>query len=262
MENKIILPLGETVRRSFMYVFLHAEQGIKICSAWFILLLFEISTDFPVLCSLSEDVCPNLTMKRLSVFFLSMAGIGIIVKFCRHIILHENNEGYWNLSFGKRELRYFLNSLIYTLIILLPMYCLTLILGRALMSPIIILLTLVLLLFLMIIISRLYLVFPATAVENHNEITFKKSWEITKGNANKIFWGQVLMMLPIALIGVCLSLTYRAIGSDNYILNLIFSFLMILLSFVDSLLKASYFSHLYQYFMYFYHKENEQEGSK
>lgn len=264
MENKINLPFFETVRRSFIYVFLHGQTAFRICAVWSVLLVFEMAVGFPVLCSLNADTCSGGLLQNLSVVLLSLAGISIITAFCRHIILHQEYPGYWNLHFGRRELRYLLRSLIYGLIVFLPVFFLGILTavagynGKAVSSGVS-LLVLCVMIFVAVLSARFYLVFPAVAVDNQQEITFRKSWEITKGNANKIFWGQVLMMLPVFIVLLLLSVTYRALGSDNYMLKLCFSALMIAVSFVDTLLKASYFSHLYQYFMYFYRRDSKPE---
>lgn len=264
MENKINLPFFETVRRSFIYVFLHGQTAFRICAAWSVLLVFEMAAGFPVLCSLNADTCSGGLLQNLSVVLLSLAGISVITAFCRGIILHQEYPGYWNLHFGRRELRYLFCSLLYGLIVFLPAFCLGILTavaeynGRAVPAGIS-LLFLCAIIVLVILSARFYLVFPAAAVDNQQEITFRKSWEITKGNAGKMFFGQVLMMLPVFVVLLLLSVTYRALGSDNYMLKLCFSALMIAVSFVDTLLKASYFSHLYQYFMYFYRRDSKPD---
>lgn len=263
MKNKISLPFWETIRRSFMYLLLNFNSFLKISAVWMLILIFEIATNFPSLCSLNSSTCESSPWPNVSMALLSLSGICIIIAFCRQIILKENYKGYFNFKFGMRELRYILNSILYLLAIVVPGFLAGVLIGVAFglsgiqtnqYMPL-----LMILIFCYVVFSaRLYLVFPAVSVDN-KEIGFRKSFEITAGNANKIFWGQVLVMLPIFVTLLSLSVIYRAIGSDNFVIKLFFSALVLMLSFLDAGFKASYFAHIYQYFMYFHNKETKTE---
>lgn len=259
-NQKINLPLWETVRRSFAYVVANSVPLVKISVAWLVLLLvFDMFTGFPSLCSLNSAVCNGGWAQNVSMVALSFSSVAVIVAFIRQIVLHIQYAGFWNLNFGKREIRYILAGFIFIAIIAIPAFLYGVLTGfagvfyqidRLIFTQIFFIGLLVML----IICSRFYLVFPAVAVDNR-EVSFRKSFAITKGNTNKIFWGQMVIMVPIFVALLILSVIYRAFGSDNYILKMTFSFLMLAVSFIDAGLKAAYFAHIYQYFMYFYQKQ-------
>lgn len=108
-----------------------------------------------------------------------------------------------------------------------------------------------------IVCARFFIVLPAVAVDDR-ELTMKRAFALTRGNANKIFWGQALMMLPVVITVTLLTMLYGALNLSGFLADLIMAFLLLGLSFFDAALKASYFSHVYQYFVYFWrHPENQ-----
>lgn len=259
-NSNIILPFGETIRRSYSYVFTNFQTLIKVCAAWFVILLvYDMITGFPSLCSLNSAVCNGGWAQNVSVIALSFSAIAVIVAYIRNVVLRTVYSSFMNLSFGKRELRYLLAGFLFVVIVAIPAFVYGFITGFAssMMHMDKLIFTQIFfigLLAMLIICARFYLVFPAVALDNP-DITFKKSFLISRGNANKIFWGQVVIMLPVFTALVILSVLYRAIGSDSYIVKMTFAALMLTISFVDAGLKASYLAHLYQYFMYFYQKQ-------
>lgn len=106
--------------------------------------------------------------------------------------------------------------------------------------------------------SRLFLVFPAIAVDDR-KMTLKASFKLAEGNANKIFWGQILMTLPVVLLMALLSIIFKLIGSDGYVVRFVFVLLVFALSFLDSCFKASFFAHIYQYFTFYRDKAEENK---
>ena len=68
----------------------------------------------------------------------------------------------------------------------------------------------------------------------------------------------MVIMLPVFAALLILSVLFRAIGSDSYVVKMLFAFLMLSVSFLDAGLKAAYFAHIYQYFMYFAQKQEEK----
>ncbi len=264
-ENKpvIILPFWETIRRSFSYILTNFNALVKISAAWFALLLvFDMFTNFPSLCSLNAAVCNGGWAQNVSLAALTVSAIAVIISYIRHIVLHADYSGYWNLSFGKRELRYIGAAFVFILIIAVPSFIYGFVAGfvgailgadKIIFTQIFFLGLLVMLVFC----ARFYLVFPAVALDNR-EVGFRKSFRITKGNTNKIFWGQMVIMLPVFAALLILSVLFRAIGSDSYVVKMLFAFLMLSVSFLDAGLKASYFAHIYQYFMYFSQKQEAE----
>lgn len=263
MKNKINLPFWETIRRSIMYLLLNFKNFQKICAVWAGIIIFEALTNFPSLCGLDSGACEGKVWTNISVAVVYLSSVSIIIAFCRQIVLKEVPQSYLNFNFGKRELKYILFSFFYLLIIILPSFIAGFLLGLIFnfsgiptnqYMPFVMILVFVYIIFS----ARLYLIFPAVAVDN-KEIDFRKSFEITIGNANKIFWGQTLVMIPVFAALLALSMIYRVIGSDNFIVKLFFSSLLLIISFIDAGFKASFFAHIYQYFMYFHNKELEEK---
>ena len=251
---QIILPFWETVRRSFLYVFRNRETYVKITAVWFSILLYEMFTGFPSLCNISPDGCQGGDWQyKVALILISFASVAVVVAYCRNIILKEELKKF-AFSFGKRELKYILFNIIFIGIITITAVFSIFVfayIGQLLHFPESIFnLTILIPLALTIYFSRFFLIFPAIAVDD-KEMTIKNSYRVTLGNANRIFWGQVLMMLPAATLLILLALLHGLINSDNYIINFIFTGFIFAISFLDSCLKASFLSHIYQYFTYF-----------
>ena len=51
----------------------------------------------------------------------------------------------------------------------------------------------------------------------------------------------------------------NALQIEGIIAQIVFSFLSIALSLINTMLKACYLAHIYQYFMYFYNQSKEEE---
>lgn len=253
---QIKLPLGECLRRSFLYVFANFDSFFKIASVWFFILVYEAIFGFPSLCGLKEGSCPSEGYQNLSVVMVSLASIAVAVGFSRQVVLKEHSR-YFRFSFGRREIKYLAYSLILFLLIVVPS-----VVGIGILASILRIIgiqggiTTIIMVIVPLIVaticSRFFIIFPAIAVED-KELDMKKSFELTKGNANKIFWGQAVMMLPVVVIVTLLSSFYEVMELGGFIGDFIFATLLLGLSFLDSALKSSYYSHVYQYFVYFWH---------
>ena len=255
---QIKLPLGECLRRSFFYCFVNFDVFVKIASVWFFILLYEIFAGFPSLCGLKEGDCPDDGFQNISIVMISLASISIAVAFCRHIVLRENIQPF-SFSFGRRELKYMMYSLLLFLLIIVPAVLIMGIVSVVLerlgvnVSGFSLVLSLVPLV-VAIICARFFIVLPAIAVDDR-EINMKIAFALTKSNANKIFWGQVLIMLPVIVVITLLTMLYDALNLSGFLADLIMALLLLGLSFFDATLKASYFSHIYQYFVYFWRRQ-------
>ena len=89
----------------------------------------------------------------------------------------------------------------------------------------------------------------------------KKSFEITKGNSNKIFWGYIVMSLPIIFLMTLLGVAGNLVA-DSLPLRLCFSAVFLLLIYLNVAVKMSFNAHLYQYFVYFDNKRTEDAEVK
>ena len=78
-------------------------------------------------------------------------------------------------------------------------------------------------------------------------MTLSQSYALTKGNMLKIFFGQMILVIPTILIVVATLSIYRT-TEWGIIGNSIFVLAGMLCSYFDAAVKASYHSHLYQFF--------------
>ncbi len=246
-QNQIIkLPFGEIIKRSFLYPLVNIKTVLKISAIWFLLLIYEIANGYPGICNFTEQ-CYNPLADNVSLLLLSFASVSIAVAFSRNVILKIIPDRI-KFSFGKREWKYLGYNLLILLMVFVPSMILLLLvelLGLHETSGLVGLIVLII----TIICARFYLVLPATAV-NNDQITLKESFRIMKGNANKIFWGQILLMLPIAFVLFLVALIYVSLNTDAFVVKFIFSAIVMFLSFFDTCVKACFYSHIYQYVMY------------
>lgn len=259
-NDAIKLPFFETIQRSFAYVFTKMDIYLKVTALWFLILVYEVSAGFPAICNLSPDGCSGSLKQSISVILLSLSTIGVIIAYSRVIIL-KTPTNYLSLAFGKREIKYLLFSIFLIIVIAVPSLALVFglsYLGQLVKLPEVYFDFMILIpIIVTIYCSRMYLVFPAIAVDN-KEMSMLTSFKLTVGNANRIFWGQVIMMVPVAFFLVMISMLFKFLGAENWLLKLVFVALVLSLSFLDACLKASYYSHVYQYFI-FYQNRNKAE---
>lgn len=265
MMNEINLPFGETIKRSFSFVLNHFEGFVKISLLWgLIITAFDAIEGFPSLCPTGAENCASDNKFSLYILSMFLGGISVAVSYIKYVIERKEYTNFFNLQFGKRELRYIwaLLKLIFacimlSLIIGLVFGGVATIFGLGTLKQTSMLMGMIGFFFVGMFFSRYFLVFPAIAQDNF-EITFKKSFRITKGNINSIFWGMVVMSLPITILNIIFASLYYAIGSESWIINCLFSFILVMTSLLNDALKASFFAHAYQYFLYFEQKAAQE----
>lgn len=250
--SPVKLPFWETVRRSFLYVLANFDSCVRISAIWFLILIYEGFYGFPSVCGMAGGNCPDGKLQNISVIMVSLASIAVSVAFSRHVILKTKYK-LGGFSFGRREIKYLGYSMVLLLLIFVPS-----ILAMVLISAILNLIGIttmpmvvtIIPLAAAVICARFFIILPAVAVDDR-EMTLRLAFELTKGNANKIFWGQALIMLPVIIGFMILSFGYDFFGLEGFAADLAVAFLLLALSFFDACLKASYYSHIYQYFVYF-----------
>lgn len=247
----IKLPFWETCRRSFLYVMLNLPALAKISAVWFSLLIYDMFTGYPGICGIDDAACQDSWQQHVSSLLMALAAVSIIVSFSRFVILKEPADKLRLFSFGRREAKYILYVLALIIAIMIPMLIVPLLME---FSPFAYYLVQITPIVMAIFYARYYLIFPAITVDN-KEITLKKSFQLTKGNANKIFWGQVVMSIPVFAALIFISVIYKVLDVDNHFVKFIFEALILSVSFIDAALKSSFFAHVYQYFLYFDKKQ-------
>ena len=265
MKEIINLPLLESVKRTYLYFIANFKTVTNVALVWVgIVFLADCLVRFPSLCS--GEGC-NEWSNKLFVVLEIVAGMAVSVAFSRAIILKEKRH--WKqISLGLRELKYLGYSLfILALLILSILFAgmLTALLfgtdmkaASMAMRPNALLFYFIVVIIASIYSSRFSLILPAVAVDD-KELNLKKSFQISTGNSIKIFAGIILSTLPTMLLLFFLGTAMNALQIEGIIAQIVFSFLSIALSLINTMLKACYLAHIYQYFMYFYNQSKEEE---
>ena len=262
-DEYINIPILEAVKRSFYFVFNRALDCFKAASFWYILIIAEVLLGYPTVNGgVSEG--QNLIVLASSVL-VSLASAGIATEICRNIISKDNDFSFFKPVFTSRSLRYWLYNILIIFTIFIPfvivMYLSYFLVKQGLLSSgLFVLLQLVVLCAVSICACRLYLMLPAQAI-NDTEMSLQKSWHLTRGCGLKIFGGLILVAIPGVALSIILGQIASAIPSfsDSHVLQIIFTFLAMSVSFFDACLKASFLSHLYQYYMYYADKDASAE---
>lgn len=259
MNPIINLPFWETVCRSYVYAAVNFKTFFKLAALWLLVLTaYEILTGFPSLCNNENGDCPGIGMSSL---LQSLAFILISTAYIRSLVSHKPPK-WFSVSFGMPELRYIGYALLIIAIIAVPslllMYVYGIIVGLLRLPQVFGLLMLLFPVVIAIYCSRLYLVLPAAAVGNQN-VDLRKAWNMARGNANKIFWGLLLMTLPIVAGLIILSVVNSLLPQDNLVIRSVIAFFWIAVTLCDAALKGSFYGHIYQYFIYWDERSPQSE---
>lgn len=263
--EEIKIPFGEAIKRSFSFVFNHLEPLLKMSLLWGLLLtILEAVEGFPSLCVTEE--CISQGAIGLSSIVAIASSISITISYIIFVINRTENKSFFNLRFGKKDFRYLwasikllFASVAIAFLISFVISILGKLLGLSITKSTIVMLFLITIFFVAMFLSRYVLVFPAIALDNQ-EIGFKKSYELLRGNINTIFWGTVIISLPVNLLNIFIVSFYMAIGKNIYA-DIAFSFVLVMLGFLSIALKASFYAHIYQYVIYFYNKNKNKENA-
>lgn len=266
-KPKIIkLPFIETLSRSFMYTLCSPKLFLQIAALGLAVLVIEMLGGFPVLCSLGEGKCQEGAWQTTSSLAILLVSVAMIINYCRAVILKADID-FISLGFWKRSVKYILATLLLGLAIILPLMGFGIVYGMISYASgteepfggIGYIVMFVVLVAWCIYLAPAFLIFAAITVDDKT-ITVAEAYRLTKGNFNKIFWGQSIMMIPGAILLYVLALIYNIIGADMYITDLLFTILVLALSFLDSCFKASFFAHVYQYFVFYKNKKSKEKA--
>ena len=256
MNNKnseiVSLPFIETIRRSFLYTVFNWELLAKIMIVGLISLVPEFINGFPSLCSLSAEGCQGSSQQTLFNFLLLVASVAALVNYSRSIIL-KTPVDFVSWGFWRRSIKYIFASIGLTFVIITPFLLLAGIYAAVFSAEseaLIYLLLIVPLIAWMVWLSPVFLYFAGITVDD-KKMTIKEAFRLCKGNRNKIFWGQSLMMLPCAIGVLVLTLVYQIFTPEIYISKMIYAILLVTVSFLDTCFKASFFAHIYQFFTFY-----------
>lgn len=151
----------------------------------------------------------------------------------RRVLLHERVAGAL-APLNVRVLHYFLRTIVVLMLMVGP----PLLLGF--IAPPLALLGVLSIFFAI----RLSLVFPAAALDD-DELTLRRSFELTRGNTARLFFGAVATTLPVVLAGALLQALVATLGGTG---SLIGNAIATITVFVQTAIGTAFLSFSYRHF--------------
>lgn len=258
VKKEINLPFGETLKRSFLYVILHTNLFLKVSFIGLVVLIYEMMSGFPMMCSLNSQLCLKNNVQIVSNLLTFLVSVAVIINYCRAVVL-KNSPDYVSVGFLRRFSKYILVMLSLSFLILIMAVLISVLfkLIGVVEGSTIYIISVILGLFLVVCISPLFLYLGAIAVDDKT-LTIKQVFTLCKGNYNKIFWGQTVLMLPGMFLMFIITTLYQLSPTDDYIGKLIYVFCLIAASLFDTCIKGSFFAHIYQYFIFYKNKQIDE----
>lgn len=253
--KKINLPFGETLKRSFLYVTFNADAFLKVASIGMVVLIYEAFSGFPMMCSLNPQSCLQNSWQMISNLLTFFVSVAAIINYCRVVVL-KSNPDYMSIGFLRRLSKYILVTLGLGLSIIFIAVSVFLIfrLISFIDESTVYMLSALLGVILSICASPLFVYLGAIAVDD-SDLTIKQTFVLCKGNFNKIFWGQTLLMFPGVILMFAISAIYQIYPTDSYFGKLMYVFCLVVASLFDTCVKGAFFAHIYQYFIFYKNKQ-------
>ncbi|HEX9568388.1 MAG TPA: hypothetical protein VF987_01800 [Rhodospirillales bacterium] len=186
------------------------------------------------------------------VHFLALTAFAVV--WHRGILLGERPQGLVHLRVGREEVRYFLLGLLLTAAILAPAIAVQQwavavaphASGLAAVAIMVALLAVVAVS--LIAVTRLTLVYPATAIGAF-ALGFGRSWRLTRGNTLRILGGAVLATLPWTVVSMTLNTVVkdRAIDPGGWMVAAPLLAVEIVISFAQIAVCAAFLSYAYEF---------------
>jgi len=273
------LPFWDTVSLSYSTYFQHFIDALRASWLWLVMVAAftavaswqQWSWMATVLANTKPGLPPQMptemaVLLNLGNIVLLLAGISIAVAWHRLMILHER-PGFSGSNVATKNLwRYILVGLALLLVMFLPVaavmlptfyFLLPTTAGRAPPPPG--MFPLILLLFVVYAVAiavalRLTLLLPAQAIGD-TSLTFRQTWNRTRGNTWRLFWGIVVTTMPPLLLAQITFLV--AIGppnpanfaNDEFVTRMIAASVVIIVYYLLILpIGIGFLSHAYRHF--------------
>jgi len=251
--DSVRLPFLETVGRSFKYVLKNKSLLKAIVPVIAGIFVLQLLLNMPILCAYSQEEC-NQRWVLLNLLVFSTASAGIIINYCRSIILKAESD-YISKDFWKRIIFYLLSSIIFSIVISIPTILISGVLGIGLPTEARVVVSVITTFVVSIMLAPIFLVFPAISVDDYTLLNIKKIFTIARHNHNAIFWGQFVIMIPFWILNQGIAELYPLLDSPNYAVKMLITLLSVILSVIDAGFKGAFFAHIYQFFT-FYDRKN------
>jgi len=250
-NNELVgsMPLKETLKRTFSYVWNDKSKLLNVAIITVVLSLIMLALQYVNLCS-----TPAYNEKwhdGLMTVIFNLINISIIICYCRQI-LQKDKLSLKSKAFIKSVVFYVLTVFALSIVVMVPILMVAVLLGLlgvdlGVASVILIGVLLAVLIYT----APLLLVFPAIAVEDKTFLSIKKLFSLTSGSYNKMFWGLFLSTLPVGILMGIIAIVYMQIfGVDSLQDSVFIQICGIVAQLINSYIKGSYYSHIYQYFKF------------
>jgi len=184
--------------------------------------------------------------------FLALTAFAVV--WHRGILLGERPQGLVHLRFGREEVRYFLLGLLLTAAILAPAIGVQQWAVAAaphasgLPAMLIMAALLAVVAATLIAVTRLTLVYPATAIGAF-ALGFRRSWQLTRGNTLRILGGAVLATLPWTVFSMTLNTLVkdRAVEPGGLTAAVLLLAVEVVISFAQIAVCAAFLSYAYEF---------------
>lgn len=255
--KKINLPFLETIKRSFLYVIFNGNTFLKVSFIGLVILIFEALSGFPMMCSLNPQNCSKNNIQLVSNLLIFLISAAVIINYCRAVVL-KSAPDYMSLGFLRRISKYILVmlSLSFAIIVVAVLASLIFRMIGNIDGNVIYLVSAALGLILVVCMSPIFLYLAAIAIDN-NELSIRQYFILSRGNYNKIFWGQTLLMFPGVILMFFISAIYQLYPAEEFIGKLVYTIFLVVASLFDTCVKGSFFAHIYQYFIFYKNKQDD-----
>ncbi len=263
--NNIKIPVWELFRRSFGYVLLNISYFCKLAT-------------IPALIVALTRIFANNSSALIFSMIVSFVFSSFVAVWWNRLIILNETCSLQNLKLSVLG-KYIIKYILFIVILIAPAFMSTLVLVVINMEDMhtlansisaqnvisqenidLLTIPMVIMIVCSVLCVRLRIALAATAVED-KEINFVMAWNITKGNSIRLFVALLGVSLPIMLLSHILLYALSMVGAS--IVGALLYF--VASSFLTMLLEcfyASYDAHAYQYFVYFYRKEIEDNEAK
>lgn len=251
MSSDIIqLPVIETIKRSFSYVWHNPKVAISALALALVLLIAQIIIRVSPDCSANLTACSESWQIWLLSLLFSLTNMAIIINYCRKVCGHKTD--FSSLKFIKRIVIYIGAMLVISIIAILFLALVIGITSIFTQDELIVQANLYISAIIIgILAAPLMLCFPGIAMDDYEFLSIQRLFRVAKGNHNAIFWGLMAISLIIFSPMLILVISTALIsGLDSLRNNLWLLTSSMVFQLIYSALKGAYYAHLYQFFKY------------
>lgn len=246
-NKKVGIPFLETIIRTILYSVDNYKLFFRASIFWFVLIIYETIMGFPII--IAGDT--SLATYFISLTILLMAISSISVYTYKYILLGENKTGI-NISFARKEFKFFSWTFLMMFWFFLPIFITVLRLNALTTNPISTNETIVTYLCVIgyyMIFSRLMLIFPFVVVDNENA-KVSKIIKFTKSNTLKLFFAFILMIIFWSSIYSCLINFIKILELKIWFSDFLSMISLLICFYLFAFFHSIFYAHVFQCLRY------------